>query len=200
MTTGAGAEEGSGGEAPLGQRGGARPRRLAVPTSRATPERIDLARPCSTSPPHSIGRPPGWCRWTTDSAPRPAHRASTWSSFRPDGRRLPGRLPAPLRRPVEHPERLPREPRPPRRGEVHAMKGRRSDGAGNQRISGGQSGSDPYFIAMPSTKRRNTPTPVRERRQPPNVASRGSAMVLAYGYATVTELGYRKALRNEALC
>ena len=32
------------------------------------------------------------------------------------------------------------------------MKGRRSDGAGNQRIPGGQSGSDPYFIAMPSTK------------------------------------------------
>ena len=42
---------------------------------------------CSTSPPHSIGRLPGWCRWTTGSATRPVHRASIWSSFRPDGRR-----------------------------------------------------------------------------------------------------------------
>ena len=39
-----------------------------------------------------------------------------------------------------------------------------------------------------------------QARQPPSVASRGSAMVLAYGYAMVTEIGYRKALRNEALC
>ena len=48
--------------------------------------------------------------------------------------------------------------------------------------------------------RRNTPTPVRERRQPPSVANRSSAMVLAHGYATVTELGYWKALRSGAVC